>query len=284
MTSTDLGPVRVAATPPPPPDRDRTVDWRRLRGPVAGVALVACAIAAVGTALGSLVAGQLAEHPTSTLVGLLAACVVGAAVLDTGARTLWAGVVDRAEGQLRADLLDAALHQPLPTLTEQAVGEVLDRVDDDTHEVGTLLRQSAWQAIRTVLASGPLWIVAGTTWWPAFFLFPLAGVAALAAVRPLLPELSARKVEEEIAWTDHAAAMEEGVAGRDDLRASLGQAYVVRRCTELAAEIHHRFAIVLGLEAGSADARARCCTPSWPAPPWSASRSSSTIVSTPRRW
>ncbi len=174
--------------------------------------------------------------------------MVGAAVLDTGARTLWAGVVDRAEGRLRADLLDAALHQPLPTLTEQAVGEVLDRVDDDTHEVGTLLRQSAWQAIRTVLASGPLWIVAGTTWWPAFFLFPVAGVAALAAVRPLLPQLSARKVEEEIAWTDHAAAMEEGVAGRDDLRASLGQPYLVRRCTELAAEIHHRFAIVLGLE------------------------------------
>jgi ABC-type multidrug transport system fused ATPase/permease subunit len=239
----------VAATPTPPPEPERTVDWRRLRGPVATIALVACAIAAVGTALGSLVAGRLAEHPTSTLVGLLATCVVGAATLDTAARTLWAGVVDRAEGRLRADLLDAALHQPLPTLTEQAVGEVLDRVDDDTHEVGTLLRQSAWQAIRTILASGPLWIVAGTTWWPAFFLFPVAGVAALAAVRPLLPQLSARKVEEEVAWTDHAAAMEEGVAGRDDLRASLGQAYVVRRCTELAAEIHHRFAIVLGLEA-----------------------------------
>jgi ABC-type multidrug transport system fused ATPase/permease subunit len=129
------------------------------------------------------------------------------------------------------------------------VGEVLDRVDDDTHEVGTLLRQSAWQAIRTVLASGPLWIVAGTTWWPAFILFPVAGLGALAAVRPLLPQLSARKVEEEMAWTDHAAAMEEGVAGREDLRASLGQAHVVRRCTELAAAIHARFAVVLGLEA-----------------------------------
>ena len=76
---------------------------------------------------------------------MLAICVVGAALLDTVARTLWAGVVDRAEGRLRADLLDAALHQPLSALTEQAVGEVLDRVDDDTHEVGTLLRQSAWR-------------------------------------------------------------------------------------------------------------------------------------------
>ncbi len=238
--------VRNAPTPPPPPER--TVDWRRLRSPVATVALVACAIAAVGTSLGSLIAGRLAEHATADLVGVLALCVVGAAVLDTAARTLWAGVVDRAEGRLRADLLDAAMHQPLATLNEQAVGEVLDRVDDDTHEVGTLLRQSAWLAIRTLLASGPLWIVAGVTWWPAFFLFPLAGLSALLAVRPLLPVLSARKVEEEAAWTDHAAAMEEGVAGRDDLRASLGRAHVLRRCTELAAGVHRRFAVVVELE------------------------------------
>src|SRR4051812_22871691 len=249
MSLTRLESGRSVPTQVPRPDRGRPVDWRRLRSPVATWALVLCAIAAVGTALGSLLAGRLAEHATTTLVALLAACVVGAAMLDTVARTLWAGVVDRAEGQLRADLLDAALHQPLPTLTEQAVGEVLDRVDDDTHEVGTLLRQSAWQAIRTVLASGPLWIVAGTTWWPAVFLFPLAGVGAVAAVRPLLPEVAARKVEEEAAWTNHAAAMEEGVAGRDDLRASLGQAHVVRRCTELAAEVHRRFAVVLALEA-----------------------------------
>ncbi|MGH3367705.1 MAG: ATP-binding cassette domain-containing protein, partial [Nocardioidaceae bacterium] len=247
MSLTELEAKR-ALPPESPPDRDRSVDWRRLRSPVATWALLACAVAAVATSLGSVVAGRLAEHATVELVGLLAVCVVGAAVLDTGARTLWAGVVDRAEGRLRGDLLDAALHQPLATLTEQAVGEVMDRVDDDTHEVGTLLRQSAWQAIRTLLASGPLWIVAGATWWPAFFLFPLAGVAALAAVRPMLPALSARKVEEEMAWTDHAAAMEEGVAGRDDLRACLGQAHVVRRCTELASEVHDRFAVVLGLE------------------------------------
>ncbi|MEP9364500.1 ABC transporter ATP-binding protein [Nocardioides sp. CN2-186] len=248
--STTLGRDRTAAPVRlDPPTPARTVDWRRLRGPVAAWALVACAIAAVGTSLGTLIAGHLAESATAALVWLLALCVVGAATLDTAARTLWAGVIDRAEGQLRADLLDAAMHQPLEALTEQAVGEVLDRIDDDTHEVGTLLRQSAWQAIRTVLASGPLWIVAGVTWWPAFVLFPLAGVAAFLAVRPLLPEVSARKVVEEAAWTDHAAALEEGIAGRDDLRASGGQAHVLRRCTELAARVHHLFSVVLDLEA-----------------------------------
>jgi ABC-type multidrug transport system fused ATPase/permease subunit len=248
MTLTQVDDATTRRTPSPPPELDRTVTWRRLQGPVAFWALVASAVGAVGTSLGSVVAGRLAEDATERLVWLLALCVVGSALCDTLARTVWAGTVDRAEGRLRADLLDAALHQPLPALTEQAVGEVLDRVDDDTHEVGVLLRQSAWQAIRTVLASGPLWVVAGATWWPAIFLFPLAGVAALAVVRPLLPRLSARKVEEEMAWTDHAAAMEEGVAGRDDLRANLGQAHVLRRCTELAAAVHDRFAIVLDLE------------------------------------
>jgi len=248
MTLTRIEAVRPTAPPASPSSLDRTVDWRRLRSPVAVAALVACAVAAVGTSLGSLVAGRLAEHATTRGVLVLAACVVGAALLDSVARTTWAGVVDRAEGRLRADLLDAALRQPLAALTEQAVGEVLDRVDDDTHEVGVLLRQSAWQAIRTLLAAGPLLLIAGSTWWPAFLLFPLAGVGAVAVVRRLLPVLSARKVEEEAAWTDHAAAMEEGVAGRDDLRASLGQAYVLRRCTELAATVHARFAIVLGIE------------------------------------
>jgi ATP-binding cassette subfamily B protein len=248
MTVATLEAARSAALPQSHPALDRTVTWRRLRSRVAVVALTACAIAAIGTSLGSLMAGRLAEHATETGVWLLALSVVGAASLDSVARTLWAGVIDRAEGRLRADLLDAALHQPLAELTEQAVGEVLDRVDDDTHEVGVLLRQSAWQAIRTLLAAGPLWLVAGTTWWPAFLLFPVAGALAVLVARPLLPVLSDRKVEEEAAWTDQAAAMEEGVAGRDDLRASLGQAYVLRRCTELAAEVHRRFAIVVRLE------------------------------------
>ncbi|WP_246355278.1 hypothetical protein [Nocardioides ungokensis] len=121
MTLTQVDPGRLGQTRPSPPEPDRTVDWRRLRTPVAVWALACSAVAAVGTSLGSLVAGRLAEHATSTLVWLLAACVVGAALLDTVARTMWAGVVDRAEGRLRADLLDAALHQPLAALSAQAV-------------------------------------------------------------------------------------------------------------------------------------------------------------------
>ncbi|MGN6250438.1 MAG: ATP-binding cassette domain-containing protein [Marmoricola sp.] len=236
------------ASPGVPPGRV-PVDWRRLRRPLAAVALVFSFLAAIGTSVGSVVAGRLAADASGRLVLLLAVCVLGGAALDSGGRVLWAGVADRAEGRLRADLLAAAMEQPLPALTEQAVGEILDRLDDDTHEVGVLLRQNVWQAIRTLLAVGPLWLVAGLTWWPAFLLFPASGAAAALVVRPLLPVLAERKVVEEMAWTDHAAAMEEGVAARDDLRTSLGQAYVMRRCAELGAAIHARFAEVVTLEA-----------------------------------
>ena len=251
MTTTDLVSLEARSAPPRPPVPDGRVpvDWHRMQTPWAGVALACSLFSAIGMSTGSVVAGRLAQNPTSGLVRVLALCVVGAALLDTFGRTLWAGLVDRAEGRLRADLLDAAMAQPLAQLSEQAVGEVLDRVDDDTHEVGTLLRQSVWMAVRTLMAAGPLWLVAGFTWWPAFVLFPVSGAAALLVVRQILPRLSELKVVEEMAWTDHAAAMEEGVAARDDLRTSLGQPYVLRRCTELAGQVHHRFGDVVTLEA-----------------------------------
>src|SRR4051812_43269249 len=247
MTLVDLDSAAGVQVPPTRP-ASRTVDLARLRGPIAWWSLAAAAAAAIGQTGGTLVAGRLAEGPTGALVALLALCVVGAAVLDTGGRAAWSGVVDRAEGRLRADLLDAALHQPLAVLSEQAVGEVLDRVDDDTHELGNLLRRIGWDLVRTLLRAGPMWVVAGLTWWPAWLLFPLAGLLTVLIVRPLTAEIAQRKVVEEIAWTDHAAAMEEGVAARDDLRSTLGQPYVMRRCTQLASQVHARFDDVLALE------------------------------------
>ncbi|MDN4173686.1 ATP-binding cassette domain-containing protein [Nocardioides sp. SOB77] len=254
MTVTSAPPAEHGTSPtepgtggPPLPD-SRVVDWRRLRSRVAGAALVALFVAAVGQALGTVVAGRLAADPRTDLVLLLALCVVGAAVLDSAARVVWSGVVDRAEGRLRADLLDAALAQPLARLNDQAVGEVLDRVDDDTYEVGALVRRQVWDTLRTLFATVPMWVIAGLTWWPAWLLLPAVTAVTVFVVRPLLPEISRRKVLEEMAWTDHAAALEEGIAGRDDLRTSLGQAHVVRRVAELSAETHRRLGSVLEVE------------------------------------
>ena len=224
------------------------VDWRRVRRPLTVVCFTLSLLGAVAASLGSMVAGRLAEHATSTLVALLALCVVGGALIDTAAKVIWAAVCDRAEGRLRADLLDAAMAQPLSELSEQAVGEVLDRIDDDTWEVGQLMRWGVWQAVRTMLASGPLWVVASVAWWPAAFLFPLTGFAAYWVVRRLLPQVADRKVVEEAAWTDHAASTEEGVAARDDLRTALGQAHVLRRNARMAARVHAALDKVLQVE------------------------------------
>lgn len=229
-------------------DPARRVDWRRLSTPLAGVALVCAALAAIGTTLGTVVAGHLAEDPSRALVVLLAVCVVGASLIDTVGKVMWVGNSDRVEGRLREDLLDAALRQPLAALGEQAVGEILDRVDDDTHEVGNLVRWQLWMLARTAFGAIPLWLVAGFTWWPAWLLFPLLAVVTFAAIRSLLGEIARRKVVEEMAWTDHAAALEEGIAGRDDLRTSLGQAHVVQRVARLSALVHERFRAVVLIE------------------------------------
>jgi len=250
MTSTLPAPVTAPSRPPSRHvDPSRRVDWRRMRNPVVGMALASLATGAVAQALGTVVAGRLAESPRIGLVWLLAACVVGGSLLDTAGRIAWAGVVDRAEGRLRGDLLDAALHQPLAHLTEQAVGEILDRVDDDTHEVGTLLRMQMWMAMRTAFGILPMWAVAGFSWWPAWFLFPFVGAVTVVVMRPYLAEIARRKVVEEAAWTDHAAALEEGIAGRDDLRTSLGQPFAVRRLAQLSAVVHERFFRVVSVEA-----------------------------------
>src|SRR4051794_9070472 len=229
-------------------DPSRSVDARRLRSPLAVTALAASAVGAVGVTLGTVVAGRLAEHPSRGLVWLLALCVIGAAVVDTAGKVAWVGHSDRAEGRLREDLLRAALRQPLSALNEQAVGEVLDRVDDDTHEVGNLVRWQIWMLARALFGTLPMWLVAGITWWPAFALFPVLAIATWLVIRSLLGEISRRKVVEEMAWTDHAAVLEEGIAGRDDLRTSLGQAHVLSRVARLSADVHTKFRAVVDIE------------------------------------
>ncbi|WP_110206366.1 ATP-binding cassette domain-containing protein [Nocardioides daejeonensis] len=248
LTQSTGGPPETPAKPVPA-DPSRSVDWRRLRSPVAAAALTCAAIAALGTTLGTVVAGRLAEDPSRALVALLALCVVGASLIDTAGKIAWVGLSDRVEGGLREDLLDAAMSQPLAALGEQAVGEILDRVDDDTHEVGNLMRWQFWMVARTAFGALPMWIVAGLTWWPAWFLFPALAAVTAWVVRPLLGEIARRKVVEEMAWTDHAAAFEEGIAGRDDLRTSLGQPHVVRRLAGLSARVHARFREVVFVEA-----------------------------------
>ena len=240
--------TRDRTSPPATVPAARRVGWSRLRHPSTALALLTLVGFGLGQAIGAVLAGRVAEDPSARLVLLLGVCLVGGALLDTLGRVLWAGVVDRAEGRLREDLLDAALDQPLAALSATAVGEILDRVDDDTHDVGALARQQLWMALAAVATGIPTWIVASLTWWPAWILFPLVVALTLRLMRPLMDTIAERKVAEEVAWTDHAAALEEGVAGRDDVRTSLGQPFAVHRLARLSAEVHERFLGVVQVE------------------------------------
>ena len=221
---------------------------RRLRGTASVVALVMLAFAACCQVAGAVLAGRIAQLPTLVMVGWLAAAVVSMALFDTMGQFVWASVVDRAAGKLRRDLTKAVFAQPLSALADQAVGEILDRIDDDTQEVNTLLRVQVWMLLRTLISAVPMWVVAGVTWWPAWLLFPAAGAISWLAMRGLLPEIAPLKVAEEQAWTDHAAVLEESIAGRDDLRTSLGQPFAVRRLVELSRIVHERFLAVVTVQ------------------------------------
>ncbi|TQM45281.1 ABC transporter ATP-binding protein [Pseudonocardia cypriaca] len=236
--------------------RAQPLTWRRLAGPTAVVVGAMVVVAAVAETAGAVVAGRVAESPGVGLVWLLGALLVGATILDTAGRTAFSGVIGRAEGRLRADLLHAALHQPLPVLEEQAVGEMLDRVDDDARQLGALMRRTGWQLSHAALRSVLAWVVAGLTWWPAWFAFPVVALLAAALVRPLTAVVAERKLAEEAAWSDHSAQLEEAVAGRDDVRSSLGQPHVVRQYAVRAREVLQRVAATcaastrVGLRAG----------------------------------
>ncbi|GAA1851366.1 ATP-binding cassette domain-containing protein [Myceligenerans crystallogenes] len=229
-------------------DPSRRLDWRRLRGPVTAAALTALVVAVTAQAFGSVIAGRLAENATVTGVVALALCLVGGAILDSAGQVAWAGVSDRAGGKLRHDLLRAAMYQPLGVLNEQAVGEILDRVDDDTHAAGELVRRQLWGAARSVVGCVPMWVIAGLQWWLAWLLFPVIIATTVLLIRGLLGQIVRLKVVEEAAWTDHAAAFEEAVAARDDLRTSLGRAFAIRRLAGLSAEVHKRLGDVVRVE------------------------------------
>ncbi|WP_432561192.1 ATP-binding cassette domain-containing protein [Kineococcus sp. SYSU DK003] len=214
-----------------------TLSPRRLAGPTSTAAVVLGILAAAAETVGTVVTGRIAQDPGAALLVVLGVLVVGASAADTLGRVALASAVGRAEGRLRADLLGAAFAQPLPALGEQAVGEVIDRVDDDPRQLAALLREAVWDLGRGLTRSLLGWVVAGLVWWPAWIAFPLVAVAVWFAVRGLTVVLVRRKVAEEVAWTDHAAQLEEAVAGRDDVRSSLGQPHVVRRYAALAAQV-----------------------------------------------
>ncbi|WP_299035588.1 ABC transporter ATP-binding protein [uncultured Pseudokineococcus sp.] len=233
--------------PGPPP-----LDRRRLAERGSWVALALAALAALAETVGAVVAGRVADGPTTSLVLVLGALLVGAGLLDTVGRTVFSGVVGRAEGRLRGDLVDTVLGQPVTSLEEQGVGELFDRVDDDAWQVATLLRRVGWGTGRALLRSVMAWVAAAFVWWPSVVAFPLAAALVWLAVRRRAPEVARLKVLEEVAWSEHSSHLEEVVAGRDDVRTALGQPHAVRQYALRGRELMERVAATSRVAAGLA--------------------------------
>ncbi len=213
----------------------RHTSWRRRALRVAAIAVPAALLAAAASSYAAVVTGRMAADPARDTLIVLAAVSGAVVVLDAVTWLVVQRAVARAEASLRSDLAAAALGQPLPALEEQAVGELLDRVNGDPARltraisgIGITLGQAA---ISLVVG----WVAAGLVWWPAWVAFPLVAAAVLVfarrSARPLR-DLSRRGAE---AVSDHLAQLEEAVTARDDLRTAHGQRYALRRYAELAA-------------------------------------------------
>jgi ABC-type multidrug transport system fused ATPase/permease subunit len=177
----------------------------------------------------------MAADPARDTLIVLAAVSAAVVVLDAVTWLVVQHAVARAEATLRSDLAAAALGQPLPALEEQAVGELLDRVNGDPERltraisgIGITLGQAA---ISLVVG----WVAAGLVWWPAWVAFPLVAAVVLVFARRSARPLRDLSRRSSAAVSDHMAQLEEAVAARDDLRTAHGQRYVLRRYAELAA-------------------------------------------------
>jgi ATP-binding cassette, subfamily B, bacterial len=218
-----------------PPSGQRHTPWRRRALRVAAIAVPAALLAAAASSYAAVVTGRMAADPARDTLVMLAVVSGAVVVLDAVTWLVVQRAVARAEATLRSDLAAAALGQPLPVLEEQAVGELLDRVNGDPARltraisgIGITLGQAA---ISLVVG----WVAAGLVWWPAWFAFPLVAAAVLMFARRSARPLRALSRRSAEAVSDHMAQFEEAVTARDDLRTAHGQRYALRRYAELAA-------------------------------------------------
>jgi len=225
------------------------LNWRRLAGPGALVAVIILVVGEVAHAIATMVMGWLANSPTPWHLEQLGLSLAVSVAMYVIGNVIWTRIVCRAEGQLRADLLAAALAQPVAVIGAQPSGELLDRIDDDAAALGRLLREAVWGLFRIIASTIPLWVVSGLSWWPMWILFPISVAVVYLLNRKKLPLIKEQKVIEEAAWSAHAAAFEEAVSARDDLRTNHGQAFATRRLAELSANIHRQVGILSKLSA-----------------------------------
>src|SRR4051812_18088885 len=206
--------------------------------------VVLVVLGAAGQSAAAALTGAVLVNRSRTAFVLLAVAVTAAVLSDVLFGLLSARITADWSADVRRRLCRVALGQDVPTLERTPVGELLDRIDSDVYQVATELRQSGVRITQSAVAGVLATVTAFIVWWPAGVVMALlAAVLVLRLSGPLQRIGPAREREEE-AWSDLAAVMEESIHGQDDVRTSLGQAYVLRIFARRASQVLTRGQVV----------------------------------------
>ncbi|HZM82361.1 MAG TPA: ABC transporter ATP-binding protein/permease [Candidatus Limnocylindrales bacterium] len=209
-------------------------------------AIVACLIllGAAGAAVAAALAGPvLVNRSALAFVGL--ACALVAAVLsDLAIGLIMARLAADWAADVRRRLCRVAFGQDLPTLESTPVGELLDRIDGDVYQVASELRNSGVRLSQSMAAAVLSVVTAFVVWWPAGLAMAAITIGLSVALRAPTRRIAPARMDEEEAWSDLAAVMEESVHGQDDVRTSLARPYVLQLYARRASQVLARGRIV----------------------------------------
>lgn len=196
--------------------------------------------AGVGGVLAAYLAGRMLVEPEKETFTLLASALVTSVLAEFTTRFVLADLSATWGRDMRSRLTRKAFRQKLRDLAAAPVGEFLDRIDDDTHQVATAVRDIGLHFLLGLVVAALGVVAAFLVWAPAGAMFLLTDGAFVVLVRPKGRRVKAARVREEEAWSDLAAILEEGVYGQDDIRTSLGQPYILKTYAAQSAEVLRR--------------------------------------------
>ncbi|HST84871.1 MAG TPA: ABC transporter ATP-binding protein [Kineosporiaceae bacterium] len=202
-----------------------------------------------GQAAASALAGPVLLNHSVALFIALAVALVTTVIGDLAVNLVAAKLSADWSADVRRRLCAVAFAQDLPTLEATPVGELLDRIDNDVYQVAAELRGSGLRIAYSLAVAVTSIAIALAVWWPAGVgMLVVTGILAVSLNRPTRM-IGPARIQEEEAWTDLAAVMEESIHGQDDVRTSLARPYVLSLFAQRSSQVLVRGRVVWALSA-----------------------------------
>lgn len=194
-------------------------------------------LGAGGMAAAAALAGPVLLHRSGPLFAVLALALAAAIMCDLAVGLIMARLTADWSADVRRRLCRVALGQDLPTLESTPVGELLDRIDGDVYQVAAELRGPGARIAQAFAIALLSVLTATLVWWPVGLgMLALATILAFALRNPVR-RIGPYRMQEEEAWSDLAAVMEESIHGQDDVRTSLARPYVLKLFARRSSEV-----------------------------------------------